>query len=185
MSVKLIGALVFYAVVLVYAKDNDVLFSGNRTEIIRHCYSLNNNYVQMIANRMAVEDDKCSSDFDQSQQSSVNEMVKQIAELVNKVDQVKKNLQFTGSIYQVLEQLTEVDKGNVEDLKTVAYQANVLQTNMTMEMSIINGLNENCKATVLYNSSIALNEIERGLMMCSLSGEFPEIQHGWINSDTD
>lgn len=73
----------------------------------------------------------------------------------------------------------------MEDLKTVAYKANVLQTNMTIETAVINGLNDNCKATVVYNCSIALNEVERGLMMCGLDGKFPQMQHEWITSGTN
>lgn len=72
------------------------------------------------------------------------------------------------------------DISNVEDLKTVAFEANLLQANVTIQTSVINGLNENCKGTVIYNASIALIEVERGLMTCSLNGEFPEMQHGWI-----
>lgn len=73
----------------------------------------------------------------------------------------------------------------MEDLKTVAFEATVTQTNMTMQMAVISGLNNNCKTTAAYNSYMALNEIERGLMTCGTSGEFPKIQHGWVSDVTD
>lgn len=77
------------------------------------------------------------------------------------------------------------DKGNVEDLKTIALEANFLQANMTMKMLAINGLNKKCKDTVDYDSSIALNEVQRGKWECDLNGEFPPMQHGWLTSATD
>lgn len=92
---------------LVFAGDN-ALFSGNRTEIIRSCYNFNNNYIEMIANRTAVEDDKCSKDYARRQEAVRTNMVTKIGELLNKVEQVKENLKFTGNIYNVLEQLKEV-----------------------------------------------------------------------------
>lgn len=72
------------------------------------------------------------------------------------------------------------DQGNVDTLKTVAYEANSVQRNYTLQLAIINTNNENCKATVIYNISMALNEVESGLMVCSRTGTFSEIKHFWI-----
>lgn len=95
------------SVCLVSAIDND-RFSGNRTEIIEHCYSVNNDYLQVIAGRVDLENDKCAEDYSQNQEEARNNMMVKIGELLTKVDKVKKNLQFSGSINQVLDQLSKV-----------------------------------------------------------------------------
>lgn len=83
-------------------------YSGNRTESIQHCYNVSHNYIQVIASRVDLEDDKCVEDYNQNQQEARNNMIVKIGELLTKVEEVKTNLQFSGSIYQVLEQLSKV-----------------------------------------------------------------------------
>lgn len=87
--------------------QNDIT-SENRSEIIRNCYDLNQNYLQIISDRMVVEDEKCSNINEQEQDAARTNMINEIGELINYINEMKENLTFTGSIYQVLEQLTQV-----------------------------------------------------------------------------
>lgn len=67
--------------------------------------------MQVISNRVALEDEKCSNDYDKNQQTAQQNMIMKMGELLNKVEEVKKNLKFSGDIYSVLQQLMEVVSG--------------------------------------------------------------------------